>query len=48
MGKDKKKDKKVNVQPKQRKKTVDKWKKKSWYTIVAPKDFESKELGEKK
>jgi len=46
MGKDKKKDKKVNVQPKQRKKTVDKWKKKSWYTIVAPKDFESKELGE--
>lgn len=31
---------------KARKKTTDKWKKKAWYTIIAPKEFESKEIGE--
>jgi small subunit ribosomal protein S3Ae len=33
-------------QQKARKKSVDKWKKKSWYTIIAPEEFERKELGE--
>lgn len=28
------------------KRTIDKWKKKKWYTIVAPKEFDSKEIGE--
>src|SRR3989338_5004185 len=34
------------AQPKTRKKTADKWKKKAWYTIVAPEEFEGKEIGE--
>jgi len=46
MANDKKSSKNISAQPKQRKKTVDKWKKKSWYVIVAPSEFESKELGE--
>ncbi|MEK6957943.1 MAG: hypothetical protein AABW99_03125 [archaeon] len=37
---------KTKQQPKARKKTVDKWKKKAWYTILAPKEFEFRELGE--
>lgn len=31
---------------KAKKKTTDKWKKKTWYTIIAPKEFENKEIGE--
>lgn len=34
------------AQPKTKRKSVDKWKKKSWYTLVAPTEFESKELGQ--
>ncbi len=34
------------AKPKARKKTVDKWKKKIWYTLYAPAYFESKPLGE--
>jgi len=34
------------VKPKNKGKTVDKWKKKSWYTIFAPLEFERKEIGE--
>ncbi|HIH09513.1 MAG TPA: hypothetical protein HA254_02475 [Candidatus Diapherotrites archaeon] len=34
------------AQPKTRKKTADKWKKKAWYTIVAPEEFERREIGE--
>lgn len=34
------------AQPKTKKKTADKWKKKAWYTIVAPEEFERKEIGE--
>lgn len=50
MAKDVKEQKKegtpAKVQPKARKKSVDKWKKKAWYTLVAPEEFERKELGE--
>jgi len=46
MAKDKKGKKDKAPQPKTRKKTTDKWKKKAWYTIVAPDEFESKEIGE--
>ncbi len=28
-----------------KKKTVDKWKKKTWFTIIAPKEFDRKEIG---
>lgn len=28
-----------------KKKSVDKWKKKTWFTIIAPKEFDKKELG---
>jgi small subunit ribosomal protein S3Ae len=28
-----------------KKRTVDKWKKKTWFTIIAPKEFDRKELG---
>ena len=31
---------------KAKKRTVDKWKRKVWYTIFAPKEFEKKELGD--
>ena len=34
------------AQPKTRKKTADKWKKKIWYTVVAPEEFERREIGE--
>ena len=34
------------AQPKTKKKTADKWKKKSWYTVVAPEEFERREIGE--
>src|SRR3989344_94101 len=34
------------AQPKTKKKTADKWKKKVWYTVVAPEEFERKEIGE--
>ena len=34
------------AQPKTRKKTADKWKKKMWYTVVAPEEFERREIGE--
>ncbi|MBI4210754.1 MAG: hypothetical protein HY544_04585 [Candidatus Diapherotrites archaeon] len=34
------------AQPKTRKKGVDKWKKKVWYTLLAPEEFERKEIGE--
>jgi len=44
--KDSKKEKAPKPQPKTKKKTVDKWKKKTWYTIVAPEEFERKEIGE--
>ncbi|HLC78967.1 MAG TPA: hypothetical protein VJG83_00920 [archaeon] len=33
-------------QPKTKRKTADKWKKKAWYTIIAPEEFERKEIGE--
>ncbi len=38
--------KEKTVKPKVQRKTADKWKKKAWYTIVAPPEFESKELAE--
>ena len=34
------------AKPKAKKKTVDKWKKKIWYTLYAPAYFDSKPLGE--
>lgn len=46
MAKDKKAVKVKKEAPKTRKKTPDKWKKKAWYTIVAPEEFERKEIGE--
>src|SRR3989344_1572569 len=49
MAKEKKENKEEKItkqQPKTKKKTVDKWKKKTWYTIVAPQEFEAKEIGE--
>lgn len=51
MGKDTKEQKKEATaaakaaQPKTKRKSVDKWKKKAWYTLVAPEEFERKELG---
>ena len=32
--------------PKAKSKVVDKWKMKSWYTLVAPEIFDSKEMGQ--
>jgi len=47
MAKDKKKKaEKPKIQPKKKTKTTDKWKKKSWYAIIAPEEFERKQLGE--
>ena len=37
---------KPKKQLKIRKKVTDKWKKKSWFTLIAPAEFERKELGE--
>ncbi len=34
------------TQQKAKRKTVDKWKKKSWYSLYAPEEFERKELGQ--
>lgn len=34
------------AQQKTKRKTVDKWKKKAWYKLYAPEEFERKELGE--
>ncbi len=34
------------TQPKTKKKTADKWKKKAWYTVLAPEEFERREIGE--
>ena len=34
------------AQPKTKKKTADKWKKKMWYTVLAPEEFERREIGE--
>ncbi len=48
MADSKKKVKKTAVKKtskKKKRKTTDTWKKKSWYTVVSPKDFESKEVG---
>ncbi len=44
----KQEEKKVSakIQPKTKKKTTDKWKKKTWFTVIAPKEFENKEIGE--
>ena len=36
----------AKVQPKTKRKSVDKWKKKAWYSIVAPSEFEGRLLGE--
>ncbi|MEM4256815.1 MAG: hypothetical protein QXZ13_00710 [Candidatus Diapherotrites archaeon] len=33
-------------QQKTKRKTIDKWKKKAWYTLYAPEEFERKELGQ--
>ena len=48
MAKDKKgkKAEKTKIQPKKKTKTTDKWKKKTWYAIIAPEEFERKQLGE--
>ncbi|MCR4335304.1 MAG: hypothetical protein NUV57_02085 [archaeon] len=48
MAKDKKdkKEEKTKAPPKKKTKTTDKWKKKSWYAIIAPEEFERKQLGE--
>ncbi len=56
MAKDKKDTKEANKATKQqqaqakgvknKRKTTDKWKKKVWYTLVAPQEFERKEIGE--
>ncbi|MFH1391499.1 MAG: hypothetical protein ABIH20_04275 [Candidatus Diapherotrites archaeon] len=48
MAKDKKvkKTEKLKIQPKKKTKTTDKWKKKSWYAIIAPEEFERKQIGE--
>jgi len=37
---------KAQAKPKKKSKTTDKWKKKAWYTIIAPEEFERRELGE--
>ncbi len=34
------------AQPKTKRKSVDKWKKKAWFTVIAPAEFERKEIGE--
>ncbi|PIN84658.1 MAG: hypothetical protein COV47_06135 [Candidatus Diapherotrites archaeon CG11_big_fil_rev_8_21_14_0_20_37_9] len=38
-------EKKQATKPKTKRKTTDKWKKKAWYTIIAPAEFERTELG---
>jgi len=44
-GSDKNAEKTVDKKQVTRKRTIDKWKKKSWYTVFAPKEFDRKELG---
>ncbi|MCR4368768.1 MAG: hypothetical protein NUV67_02565 [archaeon] len=39
-------EKAAKAQPKTRKKTTDKWKKKAWYSVLAPAEFENRVIGE--
>jgi len=43
--KNKEEKKETKAKPAAKKRTVDKWKKKTWFTIIAPKEFDRKELG---